>query len=112
MNKQNAFVETIFEVATDAVNKGIAHLYTEDNKLSGNKIHLKGKEVANFGSCSYLGLEFDQRLINGAKDAIEKYGTQFSESRAYVSVKHYQILEELLMQLFNSPIQIAPTTTL
>src|ERR1035437_543982 len=112
MNKQNAFVETIFEVATDAVNKGIAHLYTEDNKLSGNKIHLKGKEVANFGSCSYLGLEFDQRLINGAKDAIEKYGTTFSESRAYVSICQYKELETLFGKIFNAPTLVAQTTTL
>src|SRR5206468_2324040 len=39
------------------------------------------------GSCSYLGLELDQRLKNAGKDAIDKYGMQFSSSRAYVSIK-------------------------
>ena len=92
MGRQNAFVETVFEVATDAVNKGIAHLYTEDKQLSGNRIHLKGKEVVNFGSCSYLGLEFDERMISASQEAVQKFGTTFSESRAYVSICQYKEL--------------------
>src|ERR1035437_9768566 len=112
MNKQNAFVETIFEVATDAVNKGIVHLYTEDNKLSGNKIRLKGKEVINFGSCSYLGLEFDKRMIAASQEAVQNYGTTFAESRAYVSIRHYEELEHLFGKIFNYPALVAQTTTL
>jgi len=66
----------------------------------------------NFGSCSYLGLEFDARLKESAKEAIDRYGTQFSESRAYVSLKLYQDLEESFERIFEQPIVIVPTTTL
>jgi 7-keto-8-aminopelargonate synthetase-like enzyme len=112
MSKTNSFFEIVDQIVTDGVNKGILHLYTEDIKLSDNVISLKGKSVINFGSCSYLGLEFDERLKNGAKLAVDNYGTQFSESRAYVSVRQYAELEDLLRQLFDAHCVIMPTTTL
>src|SRR6185312_3354095 len=68
--------------------------------------------VLNFGSCSYLGLEFDSRIKAGATEAIEKYGTQFSESRAYASLGLYKELENLLEKVFEAYCVITPTTTL
>ena len=112
MSGKNTFVETVFEVVTDAINKGIIHLYTEDNKLSGNTIHLKGRGVVNFGSCSYLGLEFDKRMIAASQEAVQNYGTTFAESRAYVSIRQYEELESLFGKIFNYPTLVAQTTTL
>lgn len=112
MEKNNSFIDTIDQIITDGVNKGILHLNNEDEFLEGNSIKLKGKNVVNFGSCSYLGLEFDERLKAGAIDAIVKYGTQFSESRAYVSVKLYKDVEEQFEKIFNAYVVISPTTTL
>lgn len=112
MKSNTIFNDTIDQIITDGVRRGILHLYTDDNKLHDNQLTLKGKKVINFGSCSYLGLEFDPRLKEASKAAIDCYGTQFSESRAYVSVKLYQELEELLYRLFQAPCVITPTTTL
>lgn len=112
MSKTNQFFDTVNQIVTDGVSKGILHLYTEDERLIGNQILLKGKPVINFGSCSYLGLEFDERLKNAAKSAVDNYGTQFSESRAYVSTRHYEELETLLQQLFDAHPVVMPTTTL
>lgn len=112
MAKNNSFIDTIDQIITDGVKKGILHLNNEDEFLEGNLIKLKGKDVVNFGSCSYLGLEFDKRLKEGAIDAIQKYGTQFSESRAYVSIKLYKDLEEKFEKIFNASVIISPTTTL
>ncbi|OFY87636.1 MAG: hypothetical protein A3F72_13360 [Bacteroidetes bacterium RIFCSPLOWO2_12_FULL_35_15] len=112
MATKNSFVETVSQIASDGVQKGIFHLYTEDEKLTGNKLHLKNKEVINFGSCSYLGLEFDRRMKDSAIRAIENYGTQFSESRSYVSTSHYLVLEKLLNKLFDAHAVVTPTTTL
>src|SRR4051812_8298687 len=100
MSKHNSFIDTIYQIVTDGVNKGILHLSNDDTKLIGNKLTLKGKEVINFGSCSYLGLEFDPRMIAASKQAIDDYGTQFSESRAYVSIKLYMELEKLFCDIF------------
>lgn len=112
MRKGNFFTDTIDQIVTHGVKKGILHLYTEDPSFSGNKIFLKGRQVINFGSCSYLGLEFDPRLKEGAKKAVDQYGTQFSESRAYVSLKTYGELEHLLEAVFDAPCVVTPTTTL
>jgi 7-keto-8-aminopelargonate synthetase-like enzyme len=112
MRKGNAFVDTVNQIVTYGVEQGILHLYTGDESFTGNRITLKGKAVVNFGSCSYLGLEFDPRLKRAAQEAIECYGTQFSESRAYVSLTLYRELEELLEKIFEAYPVITPTTTL
>jgi len=112
MRSDNAVIETIDQIISDGVRKGILHLYTDETKINGNLIILKGKTVVNFGSCSYLGLEFDPRLKEAAKAAVDNYGTQFSESRAYVSINLYKELEELLCRVFEASCVITPTTTL
>ncbi|KAK6022281.1 aminotransferase, class I/II, partial [Ostertagia ostertagi] len=112
MRSVNTIIETTDQIISDGVRRGILHLYTDDNKLTGNQITLKGKNVTNFGSCSYLGLEFDHRLVESSKAAIDNYGTQFSESRAYVSVKLYAELEDLFNKIFEASCVITPTTTL
>ncbi|MEO5907609.1 MAG: aminotransferase class I/II-fold pyridoxal phosphate-dependent enzyme, partial [Ginsengibacter sp.] len=112
MSKTNSFYETVDQIVTYGIEKNILHLFTEDLPFQGTKIKINGKEVLNFGSCSYLGLEFDPRLKAGAIKAIEKYGTQFSESRAYVSVGSYKELENLLEKIFEAFCVITPTTTL
>jgi 7-keto-8-aminopelargonate synthetase-like enzyme len=112
MKPNTVMNDTIDQIISDGVRRGILHLYMDDHELHDNQLTLKGKKVINFGSCSYMGLEFDQRLKEASKAAIDHYGTQFSESRAYVSVKLYQELEELLSKLFDAPCVITPTTTL
>jgi 7-keto-8-aminopelargonate synthetase-like enzyme len=108
----NPFINTVDQVLTDGVRKGIMHLQGEDECLTGNRIVLSGKTMINFGSCSYLGLEMDERMRQAAKEAIDNYGTQFSESRAYVSIRLYTILETLLGKIFENPVVVVPTTTL
>ena len=66
----------------------------------------------NFSSCSYLGLELDPRLNAAARDAVDRYGTQFSSSRSYLSHGMYEELEQLLGTVFRKPVVVAPTTTL
>jgi 7-keto-8-aminopelargonate synthetase-like enzyme len=112
MNTNNSFYDTVNQIVSYGAQKGILHLYNEEDRFDGNQIVLKGRPVVNFGSCSYLGLEFDPRLKNGAKEAIDQYGTQFSESRAYVSLRLYKDLEILLQKLFNAHCVVTPTTTL
>src|ERR1041385_7222902 len=102
MRPANPIIETTDQIITDGVRRGILHLYTEEDNLQGNRIVLRGRPVVNFGSCSYLGLEFDPRLKEGAKSAVDRYGTQFAESRAYVSIKLYEELEELFYNIFDA----------
>lgn len=112
MNKNHSFYDTVDQVVSYGIQKGILHLYTANKAISGTSIILNERPVVNFGSCSYLGLEFDPRLKAGAKEAIDKFGTQFSESRAYVSLGSYGELQHLLEEIFNAACVITPTTTL
>jgi 7-keto-8-aminopelargonate synthetase-like enzyme len=105
-------VELIEAAFDDALAAGVVHLRAEDAQLDGRTVRIRGRRVLNFASCSYLGLELDPRLKAGAVDAVERYGTQFSSSRAYLSAPAYQELEHLLEEMFESPVVIAPSTTL
>ncbi|MBL1209874.1 8-amino-7-oxononanoate synthase [Geminocystis sp. GBBB08] len=49
--------------------------------LSGAVIELDGQKLVNFASNDYLGLSADERLINSAIEAIQKYGTGSTGSR-------------------------------
>lgn len=104
------------QLVNDLVNRaqkmGIAKQTTQDHTLNGRTITLNGRPLINFAQCSYLGLEQDERLKRGAIEAVERYGSQFSSSRAYLSVTLYEEYEELLSKLFGYPTIVSPSTTL
>lgn len=112
MTKSSQSLSIMERSVGQAVRSGVAHLSTQDETLSGRQIRLKGKDCLNFGSCSYLGLELDPRMKNAAIEAVQNYGTQFSSSRAYVSLGLYEELEYYLEQMFNAPVIVSASTTL
>src|SRR5262245_35974663 len=79
---------------------------------TGPSMQLDGRQVRNFGSCSYLGLEVRPELKRAAAQAAELYGTQFSFSRAYVENPLYQELEAALSSMTDRVALVAPSTTL
>ena len=83
-----------------------------DTQLRGRNIRSTDADLLSFGSCSYLGLEFHPKLIQGVCDAVRRYGTQFSCSRGYLSAPPYEELEALLDQIFEAHVLVTPTTTL
>jgi 7-keto-8-aminopelargonate synthetase-like enzyme len=91
---------------------GVIHLTTDDEPTPSRRfIPIEGKELLNFTSSSYLALETDERLKRAAIEAIENYGIQFYCSRAYMSLHHYEELENLLEQIFGNPVVVATSTT-
>ena len=112
-NRHNKFIDTIDECLTNGISNGIFQVSLEDDILNGRTVTIGGKEVVNFGSCSYLGLEVDQRLKDGAIDATQRYGTQYSSSRLFSSCNLYEEVEDLFNQIFdNNHTILAATTTL
>lgn len=79
---------------------------------NGRYVTLHGKQLLNFGSCSYLGLESRPELRDGVRSALDAYGTQFSFSRAYLQCPLYLELEAALEQIAGRPVMVTPTTTL
>ncbi len=110
-SKHEQVLEIVNEVATLAANLGIVHNGTEDVSLDGRHITIRGQKLLFFGSCGYLGLEHDPRLKAAAMEATDKYGTQFSSSRAYVSSRYYQEAEDLMRQMFHRPSVIVQSLT-
>lgn len=109
---EQKYIEASIKSISNGISKNLVFLFTEDEQLNGRIITIKGKEKINFASCSYLGLEQDQRLKQGAIDAINKYGTQYSSSRTYVSLGLYKELEELLSEIYGHTTLVTPTTSL
>ncbi|HEX2153735.1 MAG TPA: aminotransferase class I/II-fold pyridoxal phosphate-dependent enzyme [Acidimicrobiia bacterium] len=77
----------------------------------GSAITIEGREVSNFGSCSYLGLAVDERLKRGAIEAVERFGPLFSSSQVYAAVDLYTELEEGLGAMTDAPAVVVPPTT-
>ena len=90
----------------------LTSLYAKGISLDAREISVRDKSLINFASCSYLGLEVDFRLKQGAINAVQKYGSQFSSSRSFISSPLYYELEKYLSKIFNTYIVISPTTTL
>lgn len=111
-NKSANLIQTINEILITAQKRGIVHLYTEDTYLNGREITIKNQKLIHFGSCSYLGLETDQRLKDAGIDAIQRYGSQFSCSRTYLSFTLYQELEDLIGKMFKAPFLLSTSSTM
>jgi 7-keto-8-aminopelargonate synthetase-like enzyme len=112
MATQTSFLDSVSNVIQTGVQHGILHRYTDDANISDIEFSIDGRSFVNFGSCSYLGLEFNPSMKASAIRAIEKYGTQFSSSRAYVSISLYKELEEKFRKIFGKPVVMAQTTSL
>lgn len=110
--KHNNFLDTIDDVVTDAKNKGVVHLYTEDESFSGRTVKINGIDMYHFGTTSYLGLGYDDRLKEAAIQAIQQYGTQFPLSKTYLSLGIYKELEESLFKMYGNPVVICKNSTL
>lgn len=108
----NNILETIVSVMTNAKESGALHLYAEGDSFNGRQLTLKGKDVFHFGTTGYLGLEHDDRLKQGAIEAVTSYGTQFPLSKSYVSHPLYEELEDLITKIYNCPIVITKNSTL
>ena len=112
MRNQAEFLEVMDAMFGEAGRRGLMHRELEDEALDGRHVTIDGRPLIHFGSCSYLGLELDPRLRQGAADAIMRYGTQFSASRVFLSTPLYAELEGLLAEVIGQPALVAPTTSL
>jgi 7-keto-8-aminopelargonate synthetase-like enzyme len=112
MQTNSNWATSIDSIVSTGINHGLVQRTTEDTYYNGRTVCLHGKDVVNFALCSYLGLELDPRLRQGAIDALTRYGTQFAVSRTYLSATPYAELEELLEEVFAGHVLVTPTTTL
>jgi 7-keto-8-aminopelargonate synthetase-like enzyme len=100
----SSFRDAVFRVHAHGRERGHYFLSAQDERFTDRHIQVKGQKLLSFGSCSYLGLEFDPRLIEGGAEGYRRYGSQTSYSRGYLSCPLYEELElELFPRLFGVP---------
>ncbi len=110
--RHNNLLDTIDDIITNAKQKGIVHLYSEDKVLTGKTLTINGKLLTHFGTCGYLGLEQDIRLKLAVVDAVMSLGTQFPMSKTYVSNSLYTKLESSLEEMYGYPVIVTKNSTL
>lgn len=110
--KHNNLLDTVISVMTNAKESGALHLYAEGENFNGREIQIKGKKLFHFGTTGYLGLEQDDRIKEGAINAIKAYGSQFPLSKSYISHPLYAELESLMYDIYGSPVIITKNSTL
>ncbi len=110
--ESSEFLDTVYDVFSTGRQNRALFQYADDHPADGKNIVVDGERLISFGSCSYLGLETDPRLKEGVIKAVERFGTQFSCSRGYVSTPLYKSVEENISELFGAPTLAVPTTTL
>ncbi len=108
----NERLSQIRRIVNQAKESKVAHLYSEDESFNGRHITLNGQNMVNFASCNYLGLALDKRVINGAKEGVDRYGTSFPTSRSFISMGYLQELEDILEKLFGYPCLVTSSTSL
>jgi 7-keto-8-aminopelargonate synthetase-like enzyme len=100
------------DVLSFGVRLGMLQNAATDERLDGRTVTVYGRRLVNFGSCSYLGLETHPELVAGVTEAVQRYGSQFSSSRGYLSSPGYAAAESDLARLFGRPTLITPSTTM
>ncbi len=101
-------VDTIFSGSKE---KGLTHINSDESNFDGKGFLINGKELKNFGTCGYLGLETHPKLAEGSIDMVRKYGTQFSMGRVFMRPKYIRELEELMGAIFNNNKVLCYTST-
>ena len=108
-----SFVDTINDILTEAKKRGIIHLEYEGDHWEGDTLQVNNRDLVNFGTCGYLGLESHPLVIEKTIDFTRRFGTQFSVSRSYITSRQNIYLETLLSEIFQQkPVIVFTSTTL
>ncbi|HLK90472.1 MAG TPA: aminotransferase class I/II-fold pyridoxal phosphate-dependent enzyme [Polyangia bacterium] len=103
-------VDTVARLLGEARNEGV--IWRTSGDAAGRHVAFDQRRCLNFGYCSYMGLHEHPALIEGTIDAVKRFGTQFSLSRAYLSSSLYEELESLLEELTGRHVVVGASTTL
>ena len=109
----SGFRDAVARVHSAGRQRGHYFLRAQDERFEGRTLTINDRQLLSFGSCSYLGLEFDPRLIRAGAEAYQRYGSQTSYSRGYLSNPLYEQLErDLLPRIFDvDEVLVATSTT-
>lgn len=101
-----------YSIIQNCVEKGIAHVVTNNDGFYPNNLYVNGKVLTNFALLDYLGLATDERVKKGAIDAINKYGVTSPSSKTYIGLDIHDEAENLLSKIFGNPVVLFSRSTL
>ena len=82
-----------------------------ENMLSPTRAHVNGKEVILLGTNNYLGLTFNDNILNAIKDSLETHGSATTGSRqANGTYEGHIELEKELKEYYNAASAVIFTT--
>ena len=104
--------DVIDHVATTAKKKKVMHLSSQEEEFNGEFLKINNKELINFGTCGYLGLEKHPRILAKSHGFIGiDIGSHFSISRTYVKASYQDELENLISKIFDNHPVVTFTST-
>lgn len=110
--KHASAYDVVDHVVTAAKKKKIMHLYSQEDEFNGEFLKINNEELINFGTCGYLGLEKHPHILAKSHELLDRYGSHFSISRAFVKAPYVQELENLISKIFDDhPVVIYPSTS-
>lgn len=90
---------------------GFYPYYTAIQENHGSRVVIDGRDLIMIGSNNYLGLSWDQRVIEAAIAATRRYGTSCSGSRFLNgTLRLHEELEEQLAEFVSKPAALCFTT--
>ncbi len=109
---ENKFIEKIIEIVGNFKKEGKAYLTTLPQPFNGDFYPLERGNFKNFSLCDYLNLSNDERIKKAAADASMKYGVYTAMSRTFMKLGIYEEAEQIMSEIFDSPVLLLPRTTL
>ncbi|RKZ92367.1 MAG: hypothetical protein DRR19_04435 [Candidatus Parabeggiatoa sp. nov. 1] len=83
------------------------------SELKGRRALIDGQWYIDYGSCNYLGLDWDTYVMDSVRPALAQWGVHPPWTRALASPQIYQELEMKLAELVGAPyLDVFPTVTL
>ncbi len=110
--KHASAYDVVDHVVSAAKKKKIMHLSSQEEEFNGEFLKINNEELINFGTCGYLGLEKHPQILAKSHELLDRYGSHFSISRAYVKAPYLEELEQKISQIFdNHPVVIYTSTS-
>lgn len=109
--KHTSTIDIIDHVVTTGKKKKVMHLSSQGEQFNGEFLEINDRELINFGTCGYLGLEKHPHILAKSHELLDRYGTHFSISKAFVKASYQDELENLLSKIFDNHPVVTFTST-
>lgn len=100
-----------FSRAEEVMAAGLYPYFTPISEAKGNRVKVRGREMILIGSNNYLGLIDHPKVMQAAKEAIDRYGVATCGSRFLTgTIDLHETLEERLARFMNKEAAVTFST--